>query len=184
MCADHSLARPAKRPSARRNQRFAIAGAALFLTAPAWAQDEAPVVEATQTLCVSDVGLSSAVMGAEGSTAPLWLKPGVNVTCLGDDIRAVLPVVIEIWSALSAPTPVITSGVDGVHMQGSRHGAGQAIDLRLNNVSVALGRQLCRGLGEALNARFPGVYQVVFEYDPATPNVRHCHAEFDRHSLA
>ena len=68
---------------------------------------------------------------------------------------------------INLPTDVvITSGTDGVHMSGSKHYKGEALDLRLPPIEWR-GRFIAR-LGERLGPD----YQIVVEDD-------HIHVEFD-----
>jgi hypothetical protein len=162
----------------RQNEKrtFIIAAIAMYLwsTCSPLVHAETPPVPA----CTIDAG-DDGVVGPEGSASPLWVKDGADVRCVQRDMRAAYPLIIEVWASRSAPTPVITSGTDGRHMIGSRHAYGEAVDLRLNNVSVSEGERLCLALRNALAALFPRQYDVVFEFDEEQPLRRHCHVEFD-----
>ena len=72
---------------------------------------------------------------------------------------------------------VITSGRDGVHMEGSKHYTGEALDFRLRHVSAEVGRAIVVILQEALGAEF----DVIFE---EKNGVRWGHLEFDPPDLA
>ena len=67
---------------------------------------------------------------------------------------------------------VITAANNGQHMINSKHGSGQAVDLRTK--TVGLGRQLVEAIQKKLK---PIGYDVLFE-DEAGPN-EHCHIEYD-----
>lgn len=95
------------------------------------------------------------------------LKVGVKIEGLKMEIIMILPIVNDIirWTGEEM---VITSGLEGLHMQGSLHYVGRAIDIRLpfkeNNknewvvsvIQVALGKD----------------FDVILEND-------HIHIEFD-----
>jgi hypothetical protein len=160
----------------------ALALSSIVSVRPASAQ--APTLSTEQAPCFSNIGAEPELFGAEGSSAPLWVKSGANVTCLAPDIRLALPTIIDVWSRMGAPTPVVTSGTDGSHMVGSRHFQGEAVDLRLNELAPMRGHALCEALRQALNDRFPNQYDTVFEPHADHPEWRHCHVEFDRHHIA
>ena len=63
---------------------------------------------------------------------------------------------------------IITSGTDGVHMEGSKHYTGDALDLRISNIPKD---QLQRYI-KALKGRLGPDFDVVLESD-------HIHVEFD-----
>ncbi|MBX3429972.1 MAG: hypothetical protein KF779_10350 [Hyphomonadaceae bacterium] len=167
----------------RQNQKrtFIIAAIAMYLwsTCGPIANADTPAAPASVVQgCAMDAG-DEGIVGPEGSDAPLWVKDGADVRCVQRDMRSAYPHIIQVWASADAPTPVITSGTDGRHMIGSRHAYGEALDLRLNNVSVAEGERLCLALRDALAALFPRQYDVVFEFDAEQPQRRHCHVEFD-----
>lgn len=63
---------------------------------------------------------------------------------------------------------VITSAADGVHMMGSRHYTGEAIDIRSSNIDAVMKTRLVQSLRAVLGDHF----DVVDEVD-------HIHIEFD-----
>jgi hypothetical protein len=167
----------------RQNQKrtFIIAAIAMYLWSTCGPLAEADIPEPSATVvqsCTMDAA-DDGIVGPEGSASPLWVKDGADVRCVQRDMRAAYPLIIQVWANANAPTPVITSGTDGRHMIGSRHAHGEALDLRLNNVSVTEGERLCLALRDALAALFPRQYDVVFEFDADEPQRRHCHVEFD-----
>ncbi|TCP34368.1 LysM peptidoglycan-binding domain-containing protein [Sphingomonas sp. BK235] len=75
---------------------------------------------------------------------------------------------------LGLPTPVITSGNDSRHSNGSLHYHDQALDFRGNNITVAQGQALQAEVRELLGDR----YDVVFETFANRGN-NHLHVEYD-----
>ena len=93
------------------------------------------------------------------------IKRGVDVSGLKPEILIAYVEAQFIWRE-QATRAVITSGLDGNHMEGSKHYIGQAIDLRtrdLTNPSLARDK-LSQSLGSD--------YDVVLESD-------HIHVEYD-----
>ena len=76
---------------------------------------------------------------------------------------------------IPAPVPiVITAGIDGKHMVGSKHYDGDALDIRTKNFPS---RAAKLAFAEALRRELGPAYQVIFEA-AGTPN-EHLHVEFD-----
>ncbi|MBV7256941.1 LysM peptidoglycan-binding domain-containing protein [Pacificimonas sp. WHA3] len=86
----------------------------------------------------------------------------------------VIRAVAQAADNLGLPTPVITSGNDGRHMQGSLHYEGRALDFRGNNVTIGEGRAFAAEVSRILGENF----DVLFEtFDNQANN--HLHVEFD-----
>lgn len=66
-------------------------------------------------------------------------------------------------------TLVITSGTDGVHMSGSKHYNGDALDVRISNLTPA---ELRSTLSDLTSRLSPLGFQVILEDD-------HIHIEYD-----
>lgn len=75
---------------------------------------------------------------------------------------------------LGLPQPVITSGNDSRHRDGSLHYSGQALDFRGNNITIAQGR----ALRDAVQASLGSQFDVIFETFTNASN-NHLHVEFD-----
>lgn len=102
-------------------------------------------------------------------------KPGVNLSGVSEKMWPVFDTVHLAAKGLNLPAPVVTSGRDGKHMDGSRHYSGNALDYRGNNISVTQGRQLATLVGRRLGPD----YDVVFETFPNNPARNHLHTEYD-----
>lgn len=63
---------------------------------------------------------------------------------------------------------VITSGTDGEHMKGSKHYTGDALDIRISNLSLSNLKALMTGLATRLGDN----YDIILEKD-------HLHIEYD-----
>ncbi len=83
--------------------------------------------------------------------------------------------VVDAWRGAGGPRPVITSGNDGKHRQGSRHYSNHAIDLRGNNVDAAKAEEIRRRLQERAGTD----YDVIYETFPNDPRRNHIHVEYD-----
>lgn len=64
----------------------------------------------------------------------IQIKPGVVVCCLGPAsgkaIGEIMAAVEKVWTDHWWGNPTITGGIDGTHMDGSRHYDGLALDVR------------------------------------------------------
>ena len=96
------------------------------------------------------------------------LKAGVRVLGLSTPMILAAIVADTVYHEVAGVSAVITSGIDGSHSRGSKHYAGDAIDLRINHVAPEKHPILVSELKSALTAD----YDVVFEDD-------HIHIEFD-----
>lgn len=97
----------------------------------------------------------------------LSIKPGVIFTDIHSAIITVLPKIDEIYAKFHQ-IAVITSARDGVHMKGSKHYTGEALDLRSYYFNGFERQEIHFELRNALGAD----YDVVLEKD-------HIHVEFD-----
>jgi len=118
---------------------------------------------------------ASVSTGPEGSAADIWVKSSANIDNLSPQIVDTLDDVVAAWAANGGPTPVITSGNDGRHSNGSLHFSNQAIDLRTNNISDSLSAIIAADL----QARVGDDYDVIFERFPSNPANDHIHVEYD-----
>ncbi len=114
-------------------------------------------------------------IGAEGGNAPIWAKSTANTANLAPTITRILDDVVQAWAANDGPTPVITSGNDGRHSNGSLHYSNQAIDLRANNISDAKSQAIADYLQSSLGSD----YDVIFEHFPGNTSNDHIHIEYD-----
>lgn len=98
----------------------------------------------------------------------------VRISELDARMGSVIAAVAQAARTLGLPTPVITSGNDSRHSNGSLHYANQALDFRGNNISIAQGQRF-----EAEVRRILGSdYFVDFETFNNSSN-NHLHVEFD-----
>ncbi|WP_176473006.1 LysM peptidoglycan-binding domain-containing protein [Sphingomonas lenta] len=98
----------------------------------------------------------------------------VRIDRLHASMEPAIRAVADAARRLGLPTPVITSGNDSRHMNGSLHYADRALDFRGNNISVAQGRALEAEVRRVLGDR----YDVAFETFANQSN-NHLHVEFD-----
>ncbi|MAP45535.1 MAG: hypothetical protein CMN62_09805 [Sphingobium sp.] len=144
-----------------RPDDFAVAlpGAAAAETAPA---DQTPV--------------SGSIDGRAAAAANgVHVKSeAVQISRLDAEMEPAIRAVAQAAQRLGLPTPVITSGNDSRHMNGSLHYSDQALDFRGNNISAAQGQAFQDEVRAILGER----YDVEFETFANTSN-NHLHVEFD-----
>lgn len=99
---------------------------------------------------------------------------GVRIGNLDGAMAPAIQAVADAAHRLGLPTPVITSGNDSRHMNGSLHYQDRALDFRGNTISIAQGRALEAEVRRALGDR----YDVAFETFANRSN-NHLHVEFD-----
>lgn len=98
----------------------------------------------------------------------------VRIANLDANMEPVIAAVSTAARRLGLPTPVITSGNDSRHKDGSLHYADRALDFRGNNITVAQGQQLA----EAVRAILGNRYDIAFETFANASN-NHLHVEYD-----
>ena len=98
----------------------------------------------------------------------------VKISKLHPKMGPVIAAVAEAARELGLPTPVITSGNDSSHKQGSLHFENRALDFRGNNITLAQGRTF----REKVLKRLGEDYDVLFETFANKSN-NHLHVEFD-----
>ncbi len=118
---------------------------------------------------------ASVSVGPEGSNSDIWLKATANIDNLDQRVVDTFDDIVAAWAAAGGPTPVITSGNDGRHSQGSLHFSNLAIDLRTNNISDSLSQSIADDLARRLGPDF----DVLFERFPSNPANDHIHIEYD-----
>lgn len=101
----------------------------------------------------------------------------VNISNLHPAMGPVIAAVAEVAKALGLPKPVITSGNDSGHKQGSLHFKNRALDFRGNNIKVAQGKTLAAKV--AVSGLVGKDYDVIFETFAGNPANNHLHVEFD-----
>jgi len=116
---------------------------------------------ATMPLPKAENGLES-FLGALGVT----VKPGVRLD--GLDLARMGPV-LRVAAREIPPPVVITSALDGQHMQGSFHYSGRALDFRTRHIPEADRQAVAQKIRDGL----PSGYDVVLE-------ASHVHVEADR----
>jgi len=99
----------------------------------------------------------------------------VAIGSLHPSMEPAIRIVAQEAARLDLPTPVITSGNDSRHSNGSLHYSDRALDFRGNNISAAEGDRL----RAAVSARLGKDDDVLFETFLNTSN-NHLHVEFDR----
>jgi hypothetical protein len=98
----------------------------------------------------------------------------VKISSLHPKMEPVIEAVAAAAQELGLPTPVITSGNDSGHKQGSLHYMNRALDFRGNNISKAQGNAFAANVF----SRVGGDYDVIFETFANTAN-NHLHVEYD-----
>jgi len=101
----------------------------------------------------------------------------VKISNLHPAMGPVIAAVAQEAKALGLPTPVITSGNDSGHKQGSLHFKNRALDFRGNNITVEQGRALAAKV--AVSGLVGKDYDVLFETFAGNPANNHLHVEFD-----
>lgn len=99
----------------------------------------------------------------------------VDIDSLHPAMDPVMRAVATAAQRLGLPQPVITSGNDSRHSNGSLHYQDRALDFRGNNITDAQGAALAREVSQILG---PG-YDVLFETFPGNPANDHLHVEYD-----
>jgi hypothetical protein len=102
------------------------------------------------------------------------VKLTAKISRLDAKMAPVIPAIAKVAKTLGLPKPVITSGNDSMHMHGSLHFQGRALDFRGNNISVAVGKKFEAETKKALGKDF----DVVFETFMNVSN-NHLHVEYD-----
>jgi LysM repeat protein len=102
-------------------------------------------------------------------------SPSVRIGNLDPAMQPVVEAVAQAARRLGLPTPVITSGNDSRHRDGSLHYENRALDFRGNNISVAQGVALQNEVRRILGPQ----YDVLFEISRSNPSNNHLHIEFD-----
>jgi conjugal transfer mating pair stabilization protein TraG len=98
----------------------------------------------------------------------------VKISHLHSAMEPVIAAVAEVARELGLPKPVITSGNDSSHKQGSLHFKDRALDFRGNTIQIAQGK----ALAARVSMRVGGDYDVIFETFANKAN-NHLHVEFD-----
>lgn len=111
--------------------------------------------------------------GAALAESGIRLKATADVDDLHPQMVAALPAIRTTADRLGLGTPVVTSGNDSRHIDGSRHYRDEAVDLRANTMSVGQGRRWAADLQSELGSG----YTVLYEYDPQDPQNRHLHVQ-------
>ena len=95
------------------------------------------------------------------------LKEGVDVNGLTPEALIILLVAENLWKKYGEEL-VVTAGLDGKHMEGSKHYEGNAVDLRTRYFNVATQKVVTKELRKRLGKQ----YDVVM-------HKTHIHAEYD-----
>jgi hypothetical protein len=99
----------------------------------------------------------------------------VKISRLNANLKPVFDAVSQAARELGLPKPVITSGNDSKHKNGSLHYRDRALDFRANNITLAQGAQFEARVKQLLGDKF----FVDFEIFPKLPTNNHLHVEFD-----
>ena len=98
----------------------------------------------------------------------------VKIGKLHPKMEAAILVCRAMCKHLGLPRPVITSGNDSTHMNGSLHYKNRALDFRGNNFKTAVGRDLAERVGAMLGPDYDVAFEV-FENSSNNP----LHVEYD-----
>ena len=135
-----------------------------------------PGAAAAETALADQTPVSGSIDGRAAAAANgLHVKSeAVQISRLDAEMEPAIRAVAQAAQRLGLPTPVITSGNDSRHMNGSLHYSDQALDFRGNNISAAQGQAFQDEVRAILGER----YDVEFETFANTSN-NHLHVEFD-----
>lgn len=97
----------------------------------------------------------------------LSYKPGVATSDLTQISSLIIRVARGVWESLGEKECVVTSLKDGVHMPGSKHYTGEAVDFRTWNLKSQVGV-----VAQRLRLALGPLFQVIIEHD-------HIHVELD-----
>jgi hypothetical protein len=95
-------------------------------------------------------------------------KQGIKIAGVCPELLMGLMVVNHIFAYEFNVDMVITACTDGVHRTGSKHYVGQAVDIRISNISDPV------GVVNRLKFELDGLFDIVLEKD-------HIHFEYDQH---
>jgi RHS repeat-associated protein len=106
-----------------------------------------------------------------------WItaKQGANLEKMSGYIEGIYTDIDKAFKESNLPEPVITSGNDGRHMEGSKHYTGEAIDLRGRNITDTQMKDIAEKLKKILGPD----YDVIPEFFPDDPLNDHIHIEYD-----
>jgi len=107
----------------------------------------------------------------KGASMAMAVKPGVQLATTWQ-VEVMRDAVSRVWSAHGFQA-TITSSMDGIHMDGSKHYDGLAEDYRTKDLPDTLKYNMFNEVRNILGTD----YQVIFEYEDQ-PN-EHLHIEFD-----
>jgi len=96
------------------------------------------------------------------------LKAGVKIAGIRPELLMGLMVANSIIDYEFNTDMVITACTDGIHMTGSKHYVGQAVDIRISNLSTPV------AVVDRLKFELDGLFDIVLEKD-------HIHMEYDPH---
>lgn len=108
-----------------------------------------------------------------GASVALAVKPGTTLSTR-PEVQHIRQIIERVWGHRGL-TATITSGMDGEHMQNSKHYEGLAEDYRTHDLPPELKYAMFNEVRMALGTD----YQVIFEYENQ-PN-EHLHVEYDPH---
>ena len=175
-----SVAANAKLPQGSRDQLISITrnrypreranALAMFGTAAPAGATPAPTPAPAPAAAAESID-GNAVAAANGVAVK---SAAVKIGQLHPKMGAVIVAVAEAAKAMGLAQPVITSGNDSNHMNGSLHFKNRALDFRGNNIKVSVGKLL----GENVADRLGSDYDVIFETFLQPAN-NHLHVEFD-----
>jgi hypothetical protein len=98
----------------------------------------------------------------------------VKISRLHPKMGPAIAAVAQAATSLALPKPVITSGNDSKHMNGSLHYGWRALDFRGNNITTATGQKFAEAVRDILGSE----YDVAFETFMNAAN-NHLHVEYD-----
>ncbi len=159
---------------ARAAARWVLARAPIFPDCFGSGVDTAPLSGCLQPRPVRQIDLRSSPQPRLDDYV-LSVKDDARVGGLRPEMTHIEGDLSDSWQASGGPRPVITSGNDGTHKQGSRHYRDLAFDLRANNIESSTARQV----RDDLARRIGDDYQVIYETFPRTPARNHIHVEYD-----
>lgn len=111
-------------------------------------------------------------------TFPLQLKPGADVTAINEVFYLAAPAIKDSFKFCADREPVVTSGNDSKHREGSWHYQNLAIDLRAKGLALPVLQCLQTELTKRLPRLEHGRFVVLLETFGADSPRNHFHLHF------
>ncbi|MFD1765237.1 conjugal transfer protein TraG N-terminal domain-containing protein [Sphingorhabdus buctiana] len=157
-----------------------VAGIGIIGTLGSNADLGMPSASSIRSIAVDEPGSAASLPDAPESNVDgrpyarelgIGLKRGTNIKSIDGDMIPAMAAVASEAQRLGLPKPVITSGNDSTHTNGSAHYDDRGLDFRGKTITVEQGRQWADGVSDTLGKG----YGVQFEVFPNEPDRNHLH---------